>query len=94
MGFFTFLKGVLSEDGVTGSYSRCASATIVFCTVAWITFLVVRTKLMPDLTGPLAFLTGGVGIHMGINKASEIATAIKGTPQPPNPPNPNPGAQP
>jgi hypothetical protein len=82
-GFFSFIKGVLSEDGVTGSYSRCASATIVFCTVAWITFLVFRTRLMPDLTGPLAFLTGGVGIHMGINKASEIATAIKGTPPPP-----------
>ena len=80
MGFFTFLKGVLSEDGVTGSYSRCASAFVVFFTVMWITFLVFKHGVMPDLTEPLAFISAVVGVHMGINKAAEIVSATKGTP--------------
>ncbi len=83
MGFFGFIKSVLSEDGVVGSYSRCASAFIVFFTVLWVTFLVFKHGTLPDLAGPLAFLTGGVGVNMGINKASEVAAALKGTKNPP-----------
>jgi hypothetical protein len=85
MSFFSFVRSVLSEDGVTGSYSRCASTFIVFFTVVWITFLVFKHGTMPDLGGALAFLTAGVGVNMGINKAGEVVAAVKGD-NPPNPP--------
>jgi hypothetical protein len=74
----SFLKSVLSEDG-QGSYSRTASLIIVISTVAWITFLVVKNHAMPDMAGPASFLTTGVGIHYGTNKASDIIASWKGT---------------
>lgn len=72
------LKTAFTEDGTIGSYSRIASAAIVLATIAWVSFLVFKHGTMPDLTGPLSFLTTGVGVHMGVNKASEIMAAVKG----------------
>jgi len=63
-----------------GSYSRCASAFIVVSVCSWVLYLVIKTAHMPDLTGPSAFLTTGVGIHYGTNKASDILSALKGKP--------------
>ena len=77
---FPWLKSVFSEDDGLGSYSRCASGFIVASVCSWVLFLVVKNHAMPDLTGPSAFLTTGVGIHYGTNKASEILSALKGKP--------------
>ena len=79
---FAFLKSVFSEDG-QGSYSRFVGGIIVVATVVWITFLVIKNKVMPDLTGPTAFLTIGSGSHYITNKASDIVSAFKGNQQPP-----------
>jgi hypothetical protein len=74
---FPFLKSVFSEDG-QGSYSRVASGIIVFSTIFWVTYLVIKHAVMPDLTGPAAFLSTGVGVHYGTNKMSDIVSAFKG----------------
>lgn len=79
-----FLKSVFSEEG-EGSFSRVAQGAVVFSTLFWISYLVVKNHVMPDLNGPSLFIgTGAVG-HYGINKASEIISAFNTNP-PPNPP--------
>lgn len=75
--FLSFLKTVLSEDG-QGSYSRFAGFLIVVATLGWITYLIIMTKTMPDLTGPTAFITVSSGSHYLTNKASDILSAFKG----------------
>lgn len=74
---FSFLKSVFSEDG-QGSYSRCGSAFIVLATIVWITYLVVKNKVMPDLGPPTMFMSVGTGVHYGTNKATDIIDSIKG----------------
>lgn len=75
--FFAFVRSVFSEGG-EGSYSRVAAGAIVVATVAWVSHVVWHTHAIPDLTGPSAFLTVGAGTHYGLNKASDIISAIKG----------------
>lgn len=76
--FFSFWKSVFSEDG-EGSYSRCAAGTVVIAAVAWVTHVVWKTNAIPDLTGISAFVVSCAGVHYGLNKASEIVGAFKGT---------------
>ena len=71
-----FLKSVFSEDG-QGSYSRIASAVITLTVLSWVTHVVWRTHVVPDLTGALAFLTGGVGVHYGVNKFNDVVDTYK-----------------
>jgi hypothetical protein len=93
-GFFSFMKSVLSEDG-QGSYSRTAAMAIVLASIGWVSHVVWKTHALPDLTGVSAFVCSTVGFHYGVNKASDIIGAIKGTTPNPNPsavtpPNPTP----
>lgn len=74
---FEFGKQILSENG-QGSYSRVASLIIVVATVTWVTALLIKHWAMPDMTGPASFMTTGVGIHYGTNKASDLISAWKG----------------
>lgn len=71
-----FGKEVLSENGV-GSYSRIASCIITLFTCGWITYLVIVTRALPDLGGATLFVSGGVGVHYGVNKMQGIAGALK-----------------
>jgi hypothetical protein len=82
--FFAFLKSVFSENDGTGSFSRVAGGIIVCFTVGWVTHVVWRTHIVPDLTGPAAFLAAGSGSTYGINKLDGIvraARSITNTPQ-------------
>lgn len=71
-----FLKSVFSEDG-QGSYSRFASGAIVFSTLGWITYLVIKHGALPDLSGPALFIGAGSAVY-GVNKAEAIVGALKG----------------
>ena len=74
---FAFVKSVFSEEG-QGSYSRCASAAITLSVIGWISHVVFKTHAIPDLTGPSAFITAGVGSHYLVNKAPDIIDSVKG----------------
>jgi hypothetical protein len=86
--FIRFVRSVLSEADGTGSFSRVAGAAIVLGTLGWVTHVVWHLHTIPDLTGPAAFVTTGVGTLYGVNKASDIIGAFKDTAPPVVPPNP------
>jgi len=73
-----WFREVFSEDG-KGSYTHVASACVVIATIAWVTYAMIKSHgVIPDLIGPASFLTTGVGIHQGMNNASEIIASMRG----------------
>lgn len=73
----TFIKSVFS-DGDQGSFSRCSAGFIIVITCVWVSHVVFKTHSLPDLTGPLAFLSGGTACTYGCNKMPAIVDSIKG----------------
>ncbi len=69
----SFLREVFSEDG-QGSFSRVIQGFIVVMTCSWVTYVVLRTRAIPDLTTPAVFIGAG-----GLNyMAGKAAAAVKG----------------
>ena len=86
MEFIKFVRSIFSEADGTGSWGRVGSGLIVLFTLAWVTYVVCKTHLLPELGGPLAFMTGGSSSLYGVNK---LITAFGKTPTaPPTPPTP------
>ena len=78
---FGFIKSVFSEDG-QGSYSRCAGGFVVVAVVSWVSYVVWKTKVIPDLQGPAFFLASGNAVSYGTNKLPDILSAIRGNKTP------------
>lgn len=74
----THCKQALSEADGTGSYSRMMGAFIAFATIGWITFIVITTHAMPNMTDCAVFIASGSSAY-AVNKASGIAHALKGS---------------
>jgi hypothetical protein len=72
--FLAFIKSVFS-DGGNGSFSRCGAAVIIGATISWVSYLVLKNHAIPDLQGPTWFMSSGVGMLYGTNKASDLITA-------------------
>ncbi len=68
-----FLKQALSEPNGNPSSSRFTAFLITFATIAWISFVVVHTGTLPDLTSASMFIAAGSGGYM-TNKVSAIFT--------------------
>lgn len=71
-----FLREALSEGG-QGSCSRMTSLAMVLSAIIWVSYVVIRTHVIPDMGGPTMWASGGA-LHYGINKAEAIAGAIRG----------------
>jgi hypothetical protein len=70
-----FIRDLFTEpDGIKWSLSRVTSAAMVFAPIVWVTFVVFKTRIIPDLTSPALFATGGA-VHGGLGKWSEIVRA-------------------
>lgn len=69
------LKEVLSENGV-GSYSRYTGFAIVMATIGWVSYLVIRTHALPDLSGPALFIASGQSSY-GLNQMKHVAAAAR-----------------
>lgn len=76
------IREVLSEPDGTGSYSRVSGMMIVIATICWVTYLVLRNHLLPDMAGPAAFLGAGQAQYA----TNKIVTVIKGTTATPDTP--------
>jgi hypothetical protein len=64
-----FLKSTFSEADGSASASRVLAGSTVLATIGWITYLVVRTHVLPDLSGAAMFITAGGSLY-GVNKLS------------------------
>jgi len=86
---FAFVKGILnhikeslSESDGTGSYSRMMGAIIVAATIIWVTYIVITTHALPNMTDCGIFITSGSSAY-AVNKAQGIVQAFKGNPNGP-----------
>lgn len=77
----SFFREVLSDDGV-GSFGRTGSMISLLAAIGWVTFLVIKTHMIPSLEGPIAFLSA----PYLITKASSTITGLKTPPQAPTQP--------
>jgi hypothetical protein len=65
-----FLKKALSEQDGTPSLSRYTAFIVTFATIVWVTYVVIHTGGLPDLTSASLFIAGGHGGYVA-NKVSE-----------------------
>lgn len=66
----TFVKQSLSEQDGLPSMSRLTAFTVTVAVIAWVTYVVIHTGALPDLTSAGLFLAGGHGGYVA-NKMSE-----------------------
>lgn len=78
-----WIKECFSDNG-TVSYSRCGSGAITLACLVWVSYVVLRTRALPDMQGVSLFLSTGVGVHYGSNKLQGIVGALKGEAPPPS----------
>jgi len=71
------IKESLSEADGTGSYSRMMGAIIATATIAWITYIVIVTHTLPNMTDAGVFIASGSSAY-AVNKAQSIVSAFKG----------------
>jgi hypothetical protein len=65
----TFLKSTFSEPDGTGSATRVLGGAVVASTIIWVSYLVIKTHTLPDLTSPSLFVGAGFSGY-GMNKLS------------------------
>lgn len=66
----------MSENG-EGSFSRITGAAVVLATLGWVTYIVIKTSALPNLTDASIFLASGSSAY-AVNQAKHVAAAIKG----------------
>jgi len=64
-----FWQGVFSEPEDGPSFSRIATGILVLASIFWITYVVVKTRAIPDLSGVALFI-------MALYGANKFTTAI------------------
>ncbi len=51
-----FLKSTLSEPDGTGSASRVLALIAILSNIVWVSFIVIRTHMLPDLSGSAMYI--------------------------------------
>lgn len=65
-----FLRKALSEQDGTPSMSRYTAFSVTAATIVWVSYIVIHTGALPDLTSASLFLAGGHGGYVA-NKVTE-----------------------
>ena len=68
---FHFLKSALSEQDGLASASRITAFLTTIAVIFWVTFVVIHTGTLPDLTSAALFLGAGHGGYAA-NKVSSM----------------------
>jgi len=66
-----FLRSVFSEVDGSGSASRSLAGATVLSTLFWITYVVIRTHAIPDLTAPSLFIASAFSGY-AVNKGTGV----------------------
>lgn len=75
----SFLGKALAEQDGTPSTSRLTAFLVTIAAIGWITFVVIHTGALPDLTSASIFIAGGHGGYAA-NKLSEVLGAKNASP--------------
>ena len=67
----SFFKQLFSESG-EASFSRVGSAVALLCSCWWVSYIVLRTRSLPELEGLTFFIAG----LYGLGKAGETMQRI------------------
>lgn len=77
VGVKNFIKDAHSENGKP-SFSRWAQGMIVYNTIAWVWYSVIKHGgAIPDLTSPAIFVTGAAAGHYGIGQVKNWVNGKK-----------------
>lgn len=71
---FAWLKSIVSEQDGLGSASRVTAVLTTIFVLGWVTFVVIHTGTLPDLSSASVFLAAGTGGYA----ANKISSLIKG----------------
>lgn len=71
-----FWNGILREEDGTPSYSRTGSLLLLLGVLGWVTHIVLKTHVIPDLTGVSYFFVGGTTALYGVNKGTTTLKAV------------------
>lgn len=69
----TFLKSTFSEPDGTGSASRVLALVAILSNIVWVSFVVIKTHAMPDLSGSAMY----IGASFSGYAANKISTVFK-----------------
>jgi len=78
-----YIREALSEND-KGSYSRLSGLIAVVSSVGWVTYVVIKTKALPDFGGVTVFITGANAAYAA-NQAKHVVSVMKGSVQNPDP---------
>ena len=68
-----FLKSTFSEPDGTGSASRILALLAILSNIAWVSFIVIKTSSLPDLSGSAMY----IGASFSGYAANKISGAFK-----------------
>lgn len=71
---FVWFKSILSEQDGLGSASRITAFLTTIFVLGWVTFVVIHTGTLPDLTSASLFLAAGTGGYA----ANKLSSLLKG----------------
>ncbi len=74
MGFWS---GLINDADKQINPAHVVALSLTAAVIGWVTYLVIKTHVLPDLTGP-AYLLGGSGAMNVAHKAEDILAKFKG----------------
>lgn len=72
----SFLKSLVDDEVKTVNPAHVVALALTVGVLFWVSYLVIKTHVMPDLAGP-AYLLGGSGAMNVAHKMEDIITSFK-----------------
>jgi hypothetical protein len=76
-----FLKAIFDDRDKSVNASHCIAFLLTLSSVVWVSYLVLKTHVLPELSG-VAYLLGGSGAMNVANKMEDIVAKFKKHPDP------------
>jgi hypothetical protein len=76
-----FLKAIFDDRDKSVNASHCIAFLLTVSSVVWVSYLVIKTHVLPELSG-VAYLLGGSGAMNVANKMEDIVAKFKRHPDP------------
>ena len=81
----SFIKAFFNDADKSVNPAHVVAATLVTASIGWVTYLVLKNHVLPDLAG-IAYLLGGSGAMNVAQKMEDIVAKFKKSPDASGPP--------